>query len=369
MVKRAIALVAVAVAGVSLVLVGCQSKEVTSAKVYIQQDDWEKATEQLEMAVKLYPQDAEAHFLLGQAYAQRGDYAGMRKEFEASLAISPRFEPRIKHEIERHWVSYFNNGVKKVNAGQLEAAKKDFQTCLVIDPAHIEAYKNLGYTYVQLDSLPRAIAMYEKVAELAPRDKDALRSLTSLYMQAEEYPQVLKTADRRLELDPGDVDAIASKALAYDYMGEGDKALGEYQKALERQPENTDLLFNLGRLHYLRGNYSEAVVQFEKVIEKNPNDADAYVNVGNAYLSIGDQIRKRAVEEEEKGKRFTDKEIDALKKEIEKYHCGAIPYLEKAVQLKPDNANAWYNLGVAYVNCGRREDGEKAFDRAAELRK
>ncbi|MDZ7271901.1 MAG: tetratricopeptide repeat protein [candidate division KSB1 bacterium] len=369
MLKRFIALMVLAGVGASLVLVGCQSKEVTSAKVYIQQDDWAKATEQLEMAVKLYPQDAEAHFLLGQAYAQRGDFEGMRKEFDASLAISPRFEPRIKHEIERHWVSYFNNGVKKVNAGQLEAAKKDFETCLVIDPQHLEAYKNLGYTYVQLDSLPRAIAMYEKVVELAPTDKDALRSLTSLYMQAEEFPQVLKVADKRLALDPGDVDALSTKALAYDYMGEGDKALAEYERALEQQPENTDLLFNLGRLHYLRGEYEKAIEQFQKVIDKNPEDADALVNVGNAYLSIGDQIRKRAVEEEEKGKRFTEKEIEALKKEIEKYHCGAIPYLEKAVQIKPDNANAWNNLGVAYVNCGRREDGEKAFDRAAELRK
>ncbi|MCR4438411.1 MAG: tetratricopeptide repeat protein [bacterium] len=367
--KRLIAVGVLVFLGASLVLLGCQSKEVTSAKVYIQQDDWAKATEQLEMAVKIYPQDAEAHFLLGQAYAQRGDFAGMRKEFDASLAISPRFEPRIKHDIERHWVSYFNNGIKRVNAGQLAAAKEDFLTCLVIDAKRTEAYKNLGYTYVQLDSLKRAIAMYEKVVELAPNDKDAYRSLTSLYMQAEEYPQVLRIADRRLELDPGDVDAIASKALAYDYMGEGDKALGEYEQALQQQPDNPDLLFNLGRLHYLRGNYEKAIEQFEKVIEKNPDDADALVNVGNAYLSIGDQIRKRAVEEEEKGKRFNEKEIEDLKKQIEKYHCGAIPYLERAVQLKPDNANAWYNLGVAYVNCGRREDGEKAFDRAAELRK
>jgi tetratricopeptide (TPR) repeat protein len=37
---------------------GCQTKEVTSAKVYQQQGNWDKMIEQLEQAVKIYPKDA-----------------------------------------------------------------------------------------------------------------------------------------------------------------------------------------------------------------------------------------------------------------------------------------------------------------------
>jgi Flp pilus assembly protein TadD len=58
----------------SIGLWACQSKEVTSAKVYIQQGDWNKAIEQLQIAVQTYPNDPEAHYLLGRGYAEKGMY-------------------------------------------------------------------------------------------------------------------------------------------------------------------------------------------------------------------------------------------------------------------------------------------------------
>ena len=88
--RHSILVVSVLLLGM-LVLFGCQSKELTSAKVYIQQDDWEKAEEQLKLAVELYPNDAEAHRWLGEAYARNNDFVKMNEEFEASLAIAPKF--------------------------------------------------------------------------------------------------------------------------------------------------------------------------------------------------------------------------------------------------------------------------------------
>ena len=151
-------------------------------------------------------------------------------------------------------------------------------------------------------------------------------------------------------------------------MDQKDKALETYQKALEVNPDNMDLVFNLGRLYFLQEDYDAAIAQFDKVIATNPEDFDANINVGNAYLSIADHMRRKAVEEEEAGKTFSDKDIEDLKNKIAELHNQAIPYFEKAVSLRPDNSNAWYNLGVAYVNCGMAEKGAEAFDKAEELK-
>ena len=43
---------------------------------------------------------------------------------------------------------------------------------------------------------------------------------------------------------------------------------------------------------------------------------------------------------------------------------GAIAHLKKAVQIYPNLADAWNNLGVAYVRVGRDADAESAFKRA-----
>ncbi len=46
----------------------------------------------------------------------------------------------------------------------------------------------------------------------------------------------------------------------------------------------------------------------------------------------------------------------------------ATEYLEQAVNVEPDNADAWRELGDALLYEGRLEDGERAFQQAVELR-
>ena len=301
----------------------------------------------------------------------------MTTKLEA-IAAKARKEPKLQftslcHHITREVIWENLCHIPKdtspgVDGVTVEEAKKDFETCLEIDPDRPDAYKNLGYAHVQTEDVEAAIEAYEKAAELNPEDADGMVSLTSLYLQQEEYPKVLSICEKRLELDPTDVDAVSSMALSYDYMGEQEKARETYLRALENDPGNADLIFNLGRLYYLRGNYEGAIEEFKKVIEQNPEDYDANVNVGNAFLSIGDHIRKKAIEEEEAGKTFSEDELEALREEIESYHCGAVPFLETAVRINAENAGAWYNLGVAYVNCGEAEKGGECFDIEKELK-
>ena len=63
------------------------------------------------------------------------------------------------------------------------------------------------------------------------------------------------------------------------------------------------------------------------------------------------------------------KEIEAKKKQETEFYKQAVPYLEKASELKPDDASVWNNLGVAYVNIGEEKKGKEAFDRSEALQK
>lgn len=85
----------------SIILIGCQPKEVTSAKVYMQQKNWAKAIEQLTKAAEFYPYDAEVFYLLGKAYANTGDKDKMNEMFNKSLEISPAFSQKIKSVREK----------------------------------------------------------------------------------------------------------------------------------------------------------------------------------------------------------------------------------------------------------------------------
>ncbi len=352
--------------GLAVVLfVACQTKELTSAKVYIQQDNWDKAIEQLEQAVRLYPNDAEAHYYLGEGYATRADWALMNQEFNKSLEIGPKFEIQIKNAREKYWVTNFNAGVNKINGGDSQGAIKQFITCLVIDPSRAQAYQNLAVSYIRVDSLDKAIGVYEKQLEVQPNSIETMHALARLYFQQKSYQKVVDLEQRALAINANDADAVANLAMAYDYLGEKDKAIAEYKNALAKNPDDKDLLFNLARLHYMNDNFDEAIGLFQKVIQMNPEDYDSNVNVGTAYLQMADELRKQLVEIDRKGEKVPPEQMEKMKS----FYNSAIPYLEKAVQLKPEEANVWNNLGVAYVNAGNASKGKEAFDKAEQLRK
>ncbi|MBN1561680.1 tetratricopeptide repeat protein, partial [candidate division KSB1 bacterium] len=161
----------------------CQTKEVTSAKVYIQQDNWDKAIEQLEMAVSMYPGDAEAHYLLGEGMSQKQNWERMNEMFEKSLKIAPTFEAQIKNTRDKNWVNQFNGGVAKMNNNDIEGAVQNFKTATLIDPSRSDAYKTLGIAYGRLDDLDNAKENFNKVIELEPDNRDAINGLANIHFQ------------------------------------------------------------------------------------------------------------------------------------------------------------------------------------------
>jgi tetratricopeptide (TPR) repeat protein len=363
--KRTLMAATFALVAVSLLaFVGCQTKEVTSAKVYIQQDDWDKAIEQLQAAVKLYPNDPEAHYLLGEGYAVKGDYDGMNREFQASLAISPKFEQQIRASREKYWVRAFNSGVNKFNAHAYDAAAQDFLTATQIDPSRPEAYVNGATAYVVLDSLNRAIEVAERGLQRCPNDPKLLNLAGDLYLRAERYGDAITTLEKAVAADPNNANAVANLARAYHSAGKGDLALETYRKALESDPENTDLIFNMALLHFSAKRYDQAAECFAKVIEKNPDDYEANWRLAVTYLVVADSLNKPVAERLINGEDVPEQEI----KKVQEAYGKAIPYLEKCTQLRPDDPDLWLYLGQAYVRSGNPAKGEEAFKREKELR-
>jgi tetratricopeptide (TPR) repeat protein len=351
--KRSLQIIG-AILMIATVFMACQTKEVTSAKVYIQQNNWEKAIEQLELATKNYPNDAEAWYLLGEGYGTQEEYEKMVNTFESEITAAK----------DKYWVNNFNSGVKAINNEDLEGAINAFETAIMIEPERPEAYNNLAITYMRTEDTDKAMDTYERLIKVKPQDVKAMNDLARLYIQEKQYQNAVEVEKKALEIEPSNADAIYSLAMAYDYLGEKDKARAEYQKALEANPKDVDVLFNVARLYFMDGEYDQAIGLFKRVIEQNPDDYDSNLNVGNAFLTMADEYRKTLVEKERNEETITEEEADRLKDMYQQ----AIPYLEKALSIRDSDPNVWNNLGVAYVNVGNTEKGQEAFDKAETLR-
>jgi tetratricopeptide (TPR) repeat protein len=143
--------------------------------------------------------------------------------------------------------------------------------------------------------------------------------------------------------DPGRQEAIRLLNRGADHlgMGEPEKALPLLQRAYELRPHDVATAINLAGAYVLLGRYREAVPVLEEALAHEPENEMVWINLGAAYLG------NRALAEEEQ-------------------QLKAIEAFERAVELNPNAANVYYNLGLIHRDRGELEQAMRRFRHAIQ---
>lgn len=133
-----------------------------------------------------------------------------------------------------------------------------------------------------------------------------------------------------------------------------EQAIEVYKKAIELDPDNGEVYFRIGLAYMATGKRDEAgesfkksVDVYEKYLRTNQKDAQSYYIMGQALIRLGNYQEDRA--------------------KAPKVYLEAVAALKKAVAIEPENADMYYELGVAYNRLFQYQDAVKAFEKATEL--
>jgi arylsulfatase A-like enzyme/predicted Zn-dependent protease len=132
------------------------------------------------------------------------------------------------------------------------------------------------------------------------------------------------------ELDIRKIDPeTREKLAALGYVGSFTDSSKLEGKALANPKEKIVVFNELSRAREMgmSGKPDEAISIIQQIISSDPEIGDAYFSIGNIYF---------------KARKFSE----------------AIPYFEKALELKPDDAFCVINIANSYLNLGRAPDGE-----------
>ena len=351
----------------------CQQTEITSAKVYMNQSNYDKVIELCNTAIEKVPENPEAYYVMGQAYGHKRMYIEMNDAFTKSLEYSQKNAADIQQHRLKYWIDVFNNGVALIRQDNLTGAIEKFDIATKLLPDRIDAFKNLAYAYGQNDQDSMAILTYQDALKQDPNDLEVKSFLGMLFYQTKQYEKAIEILQDVLSTAGPQSkeynDALYHMAYSYDLLGQSEKAIEAYQTALQAAPNDKDLMFNMGRLYFMRADYESAIEGFKKVLTLDPEDYDANFNIGISYIGIADSLYDEARMIDDQGNPvFKQNEIDEKEKKARENFEKSIPYLEKATQIKTDNPNPWLYLGKAYVRIGEPEKGQAAFDKADELK-
>jgi tetratricopeptide (TPR) repeat protein len=191
-----------------------------------------------------------------------------------------------------------------------------------------------------------------------------------LYQVTHAYADLSQQASQQLMREaPFSYHAHELAAEQLEVQGKWDQAIAEYKKILEINSGLPGIHFRLGRALLSRPNPSPAVIaeakrNFELELKIDPQNAGAEGVLGEIAAKAGDQAEainhyKRAtVLDNGFGEAYIGLGTALVN---EKRFAEAVPPLEKAVKLAPDDPMAHYNLALALSRVGRKEEADREF--------
>jgi tetratricopeptide (TPR) repeat protein len=160
-------------------------------QAYAQQGDFVGSLAELKNALRLNPQLPEAHYYSGLVYLRQSDFDSAAKEFRDELEIRPG-EPATTYHL----------GVALLSRGEAAPAVALFQEAIKARPDYELAYFELGRALLQTGDVTGAIESLESARKLAP-DRDATYyQLSQAYRRAgrlQDAGVALATYQKRIE--------------------------------------------------------------------------------------------------------------------------------------------------------------------------
>jgi len=366
----------------------CASTEITSARLYIQQKNFDKAEEVLKKEVTKNPQSEEGWYLTGFVKHEKRDYRGMLEAFNQTLKVGKKYEREINQLLKASWaenfndgVNYFNSAIRSQNPDSVKMLRQKainaFETAILMQPDSNDTYRNLVFVYLSAGDIDGSIEPTERWARRV-KSLESYQFLTEIYytkaeqqwnkyftsnnpadsVQAIEYYQLTeKYALEGLERYPDDGTLNSFLFNTYISLGKKELALSKAIAAVEANPNDKFSNYNAGTMLLEARRYEDAVKYFKKALEVDPNYENAIYNIAACYINWGIQVREQ------------EEETNATNRTYKKYFENAKTYLEELAELNPNDFKTWERLGQVYAVLGMKEKAEAAFNKADELRK
>lgn len=377
-----------------------QKKEIKKAEKAIKSNEYSEALTYLneaepmlgaaddEMKAQFYAARGEA--LLGSGGTDYSKLKGAADAFSQALKLAPNMEAQLSVSLQNLRAGLINGAIKDQNAGQYKMATdklytsylvsrdasdlyfaasnavngKDYETALKYYQMALDA----GYTgeteeFVATDKETGEVIAFEnenirniaiKTGEYIKPEKrvteskkgEILRNMTLIYIEQGDNEKAMELMKDARAASPDDVYLMRADADMSYKMGDIARYNELMGKIVASDPENPEIYFNLGVGSAEIGNNEKAIEYYEKALELNPDYESALINMAVLKLSAEDKL----VEEMNNlgNSRADNQKYDELKQQRKDIYISTKPYLEKALELNPNNPDVVRTLMNIY---------------------
>jgi tetratricopeptide (TPR) repeat protein len=244
---------------------------------YMAKGEWIRAIKDLDQAIKLEPEFANAYETRGIAYGLLRQRARAIQDYDKAIALKPELAEL-----------YVNRANDYVALGQFGLAFRDFNRAIALKPDSSEAYNNRGITFGHQERADRAIQDYGKSIALHP-NFSAFNNRGVAYFHLGKYARAIEDSNEAIALNPTFAEVYSNRGLSYRAIGDASHADQDYQKAIALLPKDTSGLNARAWMRALWGrDLNTALAECNTALQKTPNDGTLRGVCGFVRYRIGD---------------------------------------------------------------------------------
>ncbi|MBH23113.1 MAG: hypothetical protein CMH57_01380 [Myxococcales bacterium] len=224
-------------------------------------NNYGKAAQKLKEATSEWPENADAHDMLGQIYFSKFD--------QPDRAIT-HFEAATKHAPEKtaYWYRYGHCLLRMERYPEAEAA---LNKAVELEPKHGEALYRLAVLSERKGEPVKAAERYGRSIEANARTPFAYYNLGDLYFRNEKYDEALRVFKNAVENNPNSAELHHGLGLTYLSLKRPQEALVEFQEALRLKSVYPSALYNLGMTYIALGNTERAEAHLKEFLKQAPS--------------------------------------------------------------------------------------------------
>ena len=239
------------------------------------------AAGQLDQSIQLFEKAAaqgyaEGRAGVGQVWLRRHNFDKALEQFQLAQKMDPNLA-----------LAHWGAGECARRNEDCNTALPEFQRAVELDHKYPDAQLALGDCLTQLKKYDQAVASLQPGLNWGKWKPRFLVALGNVEMARDSLRDAGIYFTQASEVAPDD--PITNKALGDFYLkrGIGSLAIPSYEKAVSLDSTDIDLRFALGRALAFDQRYDDAIAQYQWVAQANPDYAGAQLALGDIYYRAG----------------------------------------------------------------------------------
>jgi tetratricopeptide (TPR) repeat protein len=334
------------------------------------------ARAELQKLLQSEPDDGMTYKRLAMLDREEGRFNEARQEFEKAKSLSPDDQEIPFQEAQLESTVGNNDKAIEILQGLVKESERPGGQYTVPEANNRALFlERLGTVFRDEQKYSQAMDTFQQILALGPMQGPRAEAMIIETLRAEHQPEkAMAEADAAVKSYPKDQDLAVLRATMLGDQGHVDEAVAQLQTFLTQRPIDRNIYVSIAQVYLQAKRFDAAEQAIQKALDLSPNPEDQeYVLFVQA--SIFERQKKYDQAEQTFKKVLSTNPLNASASNYLGYMLAdrgirleeSVKYIQKALELEPNNGAYLDSLGWAYFKMGRYDLAEPPLESAARL--